>query len=135
MIKLHSKKIETAGETIWMDHFGIIHSDVKPVFLELEHAKEAIKTISVLANGKKTPVVINMKNAIGTSNSARNYYSGEQSAAVISAAAMIISSPLSKILGNFYLGLNKPLFPFKLFTNEEKAIIWLDQYIKKSNIA
>jgi hypothetical protein len=31
-------------------------------------------------------------------------------------------------MGNFFLGLNKPHFPTKLFTSEEKAEVWLKEF-------
>ncbi len=42
---------------------------------------------------------------------------------------MLIKSPVSKIVGNFYIQFSKPTIPTRLFTEEKKAIAWLTQFI------
>ncbi|MBI3510628.1 MAG: hypothetical protein HY064_08185 [Bacteroidetes bacterium] len=44
-------------------------------------------------------------------------------------ASIITNSPVSSMLANLYLGLKKPPFPAKLFTDENKARQWLRQYL------
>ena len=44
------------------------------------------------------------------------------------ATALLTSSPVSKTIGNFFMGLNKPLSPTRLFTNSDKAIQWLHTF-------
>jgi hypothetical protein len=38
---------------------------------------------------------------------------------------LIIGGPLSRIIGNFFLSVNKPLYPARLFDNEASALAWL----------
>ena len=44
--------------------------------------------------------------------------------------AFVIKSLAQKLLGNAYLKINKPVVPTALFDNEEKAIEWLQKFIK-----
>ena len=46
----------------------------------------------------------------------------------LTAAALIIANPVSRIIGNFFMGLNKTAFPFQLFTNQEEALKWLKSF-------
>ena len=43
--------------------------------------------------------------------------------------AIIVDSPMTKIIGNFYLGLNKPTTPTKMFTDKEGALEYLSQFL------
>lgn len=43
--------------------------------------------------------------------------------------AIVVDSPMTKIIGNFYLGLNKPTSPTKMFTNRQEALEYLTQFI------
>ncbi|MDH5682649.1 MAG: hypothetical protein OEZ36_13750 [Spirochaetota bacterium] len=43
------------------------------------------------------------------------------------------NSPISRVIGNFFLGLNRPLFPVKLFTEKNEASKWLANKIPKTN--
>lgn len=39
---------------------------------------------------------------------------------------LLLQSPaLTRAIDNFFMGLNKPLFPTRLFTSEEEALTWL----------
>jgi hypothetical protein len=49
---------------------------------------------------------------------------------VFSATALIISSPLSRAIGNFFLGLNRTSMPTRLFTSEADALAWLSEYTR-----
>ena len=42
------------------------------------------------------------------------------------AVALLIGNPISRMLGNFYLGLNRVASPIRLFNSEDKAISWLN---------
>lgn len=46
---------------------------------------------------------------------------------VTAAAAIIVNSGPSAIIGNFFLRFDGPPFPAKLFTQEEKALKWLNK--------
>jgi hypothetical protein len=49
---------------------------------------------------------------------------------VESAAALLIGSPLTRAIGNFFMGLNKPLIPTRLFTSETEALAWLKGFVR-----
>ena len=62
---------------------------------------------------------------------ARDYYGGEESGRCFSAAAVLVESPVSRLLGNFFIGFNKSTnAPLKLFTSEQEAIEWLKTFLK-----
>jgi hypothetical protein len=44
------------------------------------------------------------------------------------ATAVIAPSAAYKLLANFYLLVNKPKSPYKVFNNEEEAVKWLKMY-------
>ena len=45
------------------------------------------------------------------------------------ATAVLTDSTAYKIIANFYVLVNKPKTPLKIFSNEEDAVIWLKQYL------
>jgi hypothetical protein len=36
-----------------------------------------------------------------------------------------VANPLSRVIGNFFLGLSKTAFPLRLFSDTDNAIAWL----------
>ena len=59
---------------------------------------------------------------------ARHHFSVKDRDSKTCAFGILIGSTTSRVLGNFYLGINKPTVPTKLFDNEEEAIKWLKQF-------
>jgi hypothetical protein len=78
-----------------------------------------------VAGGRKRPALVNISESKTVSAQARVTYSGPDAAKHISRLALIVGSPVSRVIGNFYLGLNKPAFPARLFTSEPSAEQWL----------
>ena len=128
---MRGKTIETPGEIVWLDEAGILHTHIKPnIKIELHHAKLGVEAMQNVSGGKIRPVLVDVRHSRGTTPEARAYYAGEGGATVTKACAMLIGSPLSRMIGNFFLGFNKPRFPFRLFNDEQKAIYWLKQFLE-----
>lgn len=97
----------------------------KAIKIELEHAIEMVSIRKKATNNVPRLVIMDGTNIINVSKEARDYLSSEEATEGIIAGAFIVDSPLTKILGNFFLKISKPNKPSKLFTNREEAIEWL----------
>jgi hypothetical protein len=123
-------EITTRTEKIVLEPSGIVICTVnKSAYMELEDGVENIMAIAKLADGKKVPTMVNIEASRGASKACREFFAGNEAAKVQSACALIIKSPLSKLIGNFFIGLNKTKFPTKLFTDKKEAIIWLNNFL------
>jgi len=91
----------------------------------LEDARANIEVTAQLTEGKPLPVLVDLREIRSQSAEARSLFAGPEGRAVSSAVALLISSPLSRVMGNFYLGFNRPLTPTRLFTSEAEAEAWL----------
>ena len=126
---LDDKKILTKTEEITVLDNNIIYCRVLPgELMSLEDGRDNIHAISKLAGGKKVPVVVDIRESKGVSKECRKYFASKEVAKVQTACALLIESPFSRLIGNFFLGLNKPLFPTRLFNDEGEAINWLNQF-------
>ena len=79
----------------------------------------------------KRPILIDITGLKSVSKESRGIYSSKETAEYLSSAALLIGNPVTRIIGNFYLGLNKAYMPIKLFTSEEDAFAWLEGFLKK----
>jgi hypothetical protein len=119
---------ETDSQRIAMKD-GIVRCQLKPGReLDLDDAKAAVATIAKLAGSVRRPVLVDLRQLRAMKREARMYFAGPETAKVECAAALLVGSPLTRATGNFFLGLNKPLFPTRLFTSEEEAIAWLSTF-------
>jgi hypothetical protein len=46
-----------------------------------------------------------------------------------SAVALIVGTPLSRMMGNLLLRVTKPPFPIRLYDNEASAVAWLQKFV------
>jgi len=123
--------IEVGAGRLWLREDGIVHVVTKPGAEQtLADARDQIAAIGRIGRGKGLPVLVDFKNLKSQDRGARTYFAGKETAEAVTACAILISSPLSRVIGNFYMGLNKPVAPTKLFTSESDAIEWLKAYLE-----
>jgi hypothetical protein len=96
--------------------------------LELEGARDTIAQLATIAGGRKRPVLVDMRPMSSMSREARRHLIGEEAQRIFCAVALLVDSPLSRVLGNFFLGLNRPPYPARLFTSERLAVEWLEAH-------
>ncbi|MEK7704047.1 MAG: STAS/SEC14 domain-containing protein [Myxococcota bacterium] len=115
---------------VWLGEDGIarvIH--VPHAEVTLEDAKETMAAYIGLCEGKRRPLLVDTKTMKALAREARLYYAGDEAARVATAVAIIVGTPVSRVLGNFYLGLSNPRLPSRLFSSDEEALNWLKGYL------
>lgn len=116
---------------LWLGDDGIVRIiHVPGAELTMEDVQETMAAYLKLYKGKRRPLLIDTKTMKSMAREARHYYAGEEAVKVASAAAIIVGTPVSKVLGNFYLGLSNPHLPTRLFTSEDEALVWLKGYLE-----
>ncbi|MFN7917041.1 MAG: hypothetical protein U0Q55_16980 [Vicinamibacterales bacterium] len=88
-------------------------------------ARENLAVAQGLTGGVARPAVIDLRPIRSQAPEARSLFAGAEASTVANAVALVVASPLSRVLGSFYLGFNKPLVPTRLFTSLHEATAWL----------
>ena len=123
--------IELGKFYTWMGSDNIDRTMVKPdAEIFLQDAKENTVVIETFYIGKKFPLLVDIQNIKSISPEAREHFTLKGRESVVKAYAMILSSSLSRMIGNFFLSFHKPVVPVKLFDHEEKALAWLKGFIQ-----
>ena len=102
------------------------------LIMSLEQAisyNEAIKKMTAARN-QNIFVYIDGANLKGLSKEARQYFS-QASTSRSRACALLVGNGISRVLGNFLVGFNRPQTPTRLFTHKEKALAWLAEWQNK----
>ena len=125
MVETSSQKLYWDGENeiVWRELFA--DQTTKERAKENVDAQERVRDILGKA---KTRVLIDMTAISRISKEARDYFANERTASIQRPTALLISSPASRVIGNFFMGLNKPISPTRLFTDPREAIKWLQTY-------
>ena len=77
---------------------------------------------------EKTRVLVDMRLISSISRDARMYYANERTASIQRATALLVDSPVSRVIANFFMGLNRPLSPTRMFTDQTQAVRWLQTF-------
>lgn len=124
------KTIETRTQKVSLRDDGIIFFLSFPNSEHsLSDAKENVAAAAALGDGRKRPCLVDLRQLKSMSREARAYYAGDETAQVEAAAALLVASLVSKIIGNFFMGINKPVIPTRLFTSEAQAVEWLRSFL------
>ncbi|MGZ4038838.1 MAG: DUF7793 family protein, partial [Bacteroidia bacterium] len=78
---------------------------------------------------KKFPLLVDARPVLSMEREARKHFSTNGRDTKISAMAVMVKSPLSRVIGNFFMGLNKPQIPARLFDSEADAVEWLKTFL------
>lgn len=104
---------------------------VEGVTIEKEDVIEVKKHNLKLTKGNDYVIVFDSGHYTSISKDARELMSSTEIEKNRKASAFVIHSLSQKLLGNFYLKVNKPNVPTKLFSDKEKALNWVKEILKK----
>jgi hypothetical protein len=124
------EETRTRTAKIWMGNDGII----RKVFVHgaeetMKDALESGDVIRKMTAEQKKPLLVDFTPVRSIDAEARAYYAADDVTLRISAVAGITASRLSRVIGNFFMGFNKPQTPARLFNSQEDAIEWLKQFL------
>jgi hypothetical protein len=122
------QKVSDVFTLILLDN-GILHMHVSGADYGVEEIKRMVAIAGKMTNFKAVPFFITLDEKANPNGEARAYWSLKESCPYALAEGSIIRSTAHKLLGNFYLRVNKPGRPTKLFTAEEEAFEWLEGFL------
>jgi hypothetical protein len=95
--------------------------------LNLSIAKEIVRERISFKKGVSYPSLFDIQQVENSTKEARDYMANEGNDLVI-ASAIIVGSPVIKMMANFFIMVNKPKNPTRMFTDNGSALEWLEQY-------
>ncbi len=129
-MEIPKNAIEITCYWTWMGDDGIARTKIKPgSSITIEHASENSKAVTSLFKDKKFPLLVDSRDIRSMTKEARELFSTHGRETKINSMAVVIKSPISRVIGNFFLGINNPPVPTRLFDNPEDALKWLKQYL------
>jgi len=122
--------IESGASYFWLDEDGIMVILNKPTVLQTRaDAEENILVTRKVSAGTPRPLLIDITDIKSMSREAREVYANEGAEGKVKAVALITKSAMGRIVGNFFLGFNRPSVPTRLFNDAEAARKWLLAYV------
>ena len=121
---------ETHTARIALNEQGLVIVRVKDGAQQsLSDAKENLALAVSETQGRRRPLLIDIRKARPLEADARHHYSGQTLVERFSALALLIDgSPFGRMMGNVYLRIARPGIPTQLFADERRALEWLSAH-------
>ena len=113
---------------MWLRPDGIVQLVWAPkTTVLLEDATEALEAMAQLTEGRRSPLLVDMHDTGPLDRPTRAELTRRSD--LQTAVALIVGTPLTRMMANFFLGVSKPLFPTRMFDDEASAVAWLQAFI------
>jgi hypothetical protein len=121
------KTVETPNFTLRLGDDGVARiSFAASTEIGLDMARECVAALEQLTGGRPCPLLVDLGNVRTVNQEARAYFASSQA---VTARAMLADSAFSAALGNFFMRVNRPAGPTRLFTSEADAGQWLKGFL------
>jgi hypothetical protein len=123
--------LETRTATVGLNEAGLVVARIRDgVHQSLSDASENLEACLAETGGRARPLLIDIRRAQPLDADVRHHYSGQALDTGFSALALLVEgNPLGLMMGNVYLRIARPGIPTQLFTEEARALEWLDRWV------
>lgn len=80
-----------------------------------------------LTGGRRSPLLVDARGIGSMDRPARREF--VRRGDLVSAVALVVDTPLSRMMANFFLTVSKPVAPTRLFDDEVYALGWLREFV------
>lgn len=122
--------IETRVAMISMVEPGIARIIYKAdARVTIAEARENVDAVAKVVGGVHSPIFTDIRPISTIDRDSRQYFVGDEAGEVTSATALLVGSPISRVIGNFFIGLNRSQWPVRMFSEESEAMVWLEGFL------
>jgi hypothetical protein len=115
---------------VWLRPDGIVQLVWTPnVLISRGDAIEAIDALAQLTGGRPSPLLVDAHAARTQDRRARAEFVSRID--LVSAIALLVTTPLSRMMGNFFIGVSRPMVQTRLFEREAPAVAWLMPFVRQ----
>jgi hypothetical protein len=113
---------------IWLRPDGIVQLVWNPrTTVLLEDATAALQAMAKLTRGQRSPLLVDMHDTGPLDRPTRAELTRRSD--LQAAVALIVGTPLTRMMANFFLSVNRPAFPTRMFDDEASAVAWLLEFV------
>lgn len=124
------KEIDLKEANISLRSDGIVYVFYKEdCILDVELQLKMIGLYQEITDGKMTPFLFMADNGVTVTKEARDNAIIVEEETPCAASAVVVTNLAYKLIANFYMQFNKPLRPYKVFSNTGEAVEWLKKYM------
>lgn len=126
-----ARLIDTGAARWWVDPCGVVcnQSYIDGV-VTAEHLRAGFRAALELTGGGRAPLAAEAGPLSSATREARDLLAGPETAAVFTAMAVVVTSPVARTVMNFFVRFSKPSVPVRVFTAPDQALDWARSYLE-----
>lgn len=124
------KKSKLEFVEAWLRADGILVYSPRPNLLIDLKAAQQITILGKELTDHPVPVLVHMGNVRRVTREARALFASTEYTEVAGQSALLVSSTVSRVVSNFFVGLNNPTYPVRVFSDEKNAVAWLKGFLQ-----
>lgn len=122
--------IETSVSVITIHENGVGQMHFKDgIILDVPEQMVHLEALIKIADGKKMPFVVTAGKHVNITPEARDNAILIEDISPVAATAVVVQNLAYRLIADFYLKINKPKTPYKVFTDEKAAFDWCLQFV------
>jgi hypothetical protein len=124
------KEIDLEEANISLRSDGIVYVFFKEnCVLDVKLQHKMLGSYNEVTGSKMTPFLFMADKGVTLTKEARDNAIIVEEITPCSASAVVVTNLAYKLIANFYMQFNKPLRPYKVFSNKGEAVEWLKKYM------
>lgn len=93
--------------------------------ITLEDAEELIRIGTEITKGLRVGALVDASANFTDTNESRKYFAEQTAARQFAAVAIVTKSLAQRLIVNFYINVNRPNVPTRMFGDKDEAMKWL----------
>jgi hypothetical protein len=120
---------ESPWFTVVLRDDGILAYHPKPGLVLTREVALQVLEIGLQIVDRPKPALVLMQDVARVDRDARAFFASEEYLPLSSQTALVVGSPVSRVIGNFFVGLNRLKYPCRIFDDTERAVDWLRGFV------
>lgn len=106
----------------------LVYRPVPGLVLTQQIAMQVLQIGLQIVDGPPVATLVLMQDIGRVDRDAREFFASEDYFRLTSQTALVVGSPVSRVIGNFFVGLNRLKYPCQVFDDPKRAVRWLQSF-------
>lgn len=120
--------IDTDYAQMWFED-GLIYVVFKSnLIINLDIARNMVTERLKINNQIARPMLVDVSGIISIDTPSRKFFASETATQYVKAGAIVVKGLIPQFVTQVFMKIDKPKVPSRIFTNADKAAVWLEKY-------
>jgi Na+/H+ antiporter NhaA len=121
--------IDTDYAQMWFEDGLICVVFKSNLIINLDIARNMVAERLKINNQIARPMLVDVSGIVSIDMPSRKFFASEAATQYVKAGAIVVKGLIPQFVTQVFMKIDKPKVPSRIFTNADKAVVWLEKYI------